>query len=143
MTEPKTEQIVLNENTFRKKLPFYWWFRGKYLSDMPDSFLPKTDDYLEQIAWSSIKYDHLGGPDTKAVVLKYLKPNFLENPNNAWDMSQHSAPIMQRVFTFESMLNFVTIILHLLLIVPVTFSGVSGGTLNIFRRFMGSSGVKK
>jgi hypothetical protein len=52
----------------RKPLSWYWWFRGKYLSDTPPNWKPTSNDILEQIAWASIKYDHLGGPNTNHVV---------------------------------------------------------------------------
>lgn len=110
----------INENSLKEKsLSFYWWIKGKYLSDIPDEFKPSNDDTLEEIAWSSMKYDSLGGPNTKNIILTYLQGNRVKNPNNVWDMSSSMSLIMKRVFHFENLMNFLTIILHIFVLFPV------------------------
>jgi hypothetical protein len=132
--EEQPLQHVITSQTMQTRLPFYWWFRGKYLSDLPDSLIPETEDVLEKLAWASIKYDHLGGPNTKQVVLTYLKPDRVENPNKSWDMSRNVSGIMKRVFQYDGLLNFVTIILHIMVLLPMSFNGVS--RRDIFTRFL-------
>lgn len=50
------------------KISWYWWFRGKFLSNVPKDFIPTSNDILEQLAWASIKYNHLGGPNVQHIV---------------------------------------------------------------------------
>jgi hypothetical protein len=102
------------------RLSWYWWFRGRFLSDTPDSFRPTSNDPLERIAWASIKYDHLGGPNTEHVLLANVKNGFVENPNNAWDISRSAAPIMRRVFHFNNLLHFLTVLMHMAILMPLT-----------------------
>eukprot|EP01080_Neovahlkampfia_damariscottae_P006177 gene6177-10184_t len=61
--------IVTKPKIKQKPLSLYWWFRGKYMSDVDENFRPTSDDILEKLAWSSIKYNHLGGPNTDGVLL--------------------------------------------------------------------------
>jgi hypothetical protein len=111
---------ILPFSSPNEKLGWYWWFRGKYLSQVPDTFRPSSNDTLEQIAWSSIKYDHLGGPNTQHVLLTHLKPGELRNPNRAWDMSSTASTIMKRIFHYENVLHLITVLLHLLVLFPLT-----------------------
>lgn len=53
-------------------------------------------------------------------VLTYLKPGELKNPNNAWDMSKSAAPFMRRVFQLENWIHFLTIIMHFIVLLPLT-----------------------
>ena len=107
-------------STTNDKLSWYWWFRGRFLSPLPDSFRPTSTDILENIAWASIKYDHLGGPNTEHVLLTHLKPGELKNPNRAWDMSSSASLIMKRVFHMENILHLITVLMHLLVLLPLT-----------------------
>lgn len=112
------EAIFSDDN--QDRLSWYWWFRGHFLSDVPDSFRPTSDDPLEKLAWESIKYDHLGGPNTNHVILANVRNGMVENPNNAWDMSRTAAPIMKRVFHFSNLLHFITLLMHVVVLMPLT-----------------------
>jgi len=108
-------------------LSWYWWIKGRFLSDTSPDFLPSSsNDTLEQIAWSSIKYDHLGGPNTEHVLLTLLDNDdgareiVVKNPNRAWDMSLSAGRIMKRVFHFENALHLMTVLMHILVLLPLT-----------------------
>ncbi|KAG2392143.1 hypothetical protein C9374_012395 [Naegleria lovaniensis] len=132
---------------------------GKNLSE--SSFQPplyekdiNLVDPLQQFAYHSLKYDHLGGPpdyyirelkrrqkqrqsngnsngmsppiqdndDEQWVVVleQNLHPNrTLVNPNHAWDASSNVAPLMRRIFQFDNLLHFVTVLMHVGLIIPL------------------------
>ncbi|KAL0488735.1 hypothetical protein AKO1_015818 [Acrasis kona] len=118
-----------------EKLPFHWWFYGKFLSDVPDSFLPTSDDPLEKLAWASIKYNRLGGPNTDHIILANVRNDGqVENPNNAWDTSKNAAPIMKRIFQFTNLLHFVTILGHLVVLLPLTSTFMLTSTQDRFTR---------
>lgn len=114
-----------------RPLNWYWWFRGKFLSPVPSNYLPTSNDVLEQLAWASIKYDHLGGPNTQHVVCKkiktlicqlltHVKPGIVTNPNGAWDIT--ATKTMRQVFQFENLLHFITVMLHMVVLFPLTTS---------------------
>jgi hypothetical protein len=116
-----------------ERLSWYWWFRGKYLSDTPESFRPTSDDPLEKIAWASIKYDHLGGPNTDHVLLTHVKQGHIENPNNAWDTSKTAAPLMRRVFHFNNLLHFITVLLNFAVLMPLTSTYILTSSSDVTR----------
>jgi hypothetical protein len=133
-TIPTTTTTIAENRLNNERLSWYWWIKGRYLSDLPPDFVPTSNDTLEQIAWSSIKYDHLGGPNTQHVLLTHLKPGELCNPNRAWDMSLSVHHIMQRIMNFENILNLITVLMHVLVIFPLTSTYLqtqrtSGGNL--------------
>jgi len=136
----------------------YWDLKREFgSSHLPNSFQPpnyerdlELVDPLQQFAYHSILFDHLGGPpdhyiqalkrkqkkgDTGktideeqwAVVLEQnMHPNrTLVNPNNAWDFSPSVAPLMKRIFQFDNFLHFITVLLHIGLLVPLTTNIVS------------------
>eukprot|EP00761_Pharyngomonas_kirbyi_P011192 gb/GECH01011217.1/.p1 GENE.gb/GECH01011217.1/~~gb/GECH01011217.1/.p1 ORF type:complete len:138 (+),score=22.86 gb/GECH01011217.1/:1-414(+) len=98
------------------------WYLRRLLSDVPSSLEPQTKSIVEKIAVDSLKYDHLGGPNTNHVIFTLFKKNQLKNPNNAWDVSKNAAPIMKRVFKLENLLDFTTTILQFLVLLPMILS---------------------
>ncbi|EFC43676.1 predicted protein [Naegleria gruberi] len=105
-------------------------------------------DPLQQLAYHSLRYDHLGGPpyyyvnelkkrqkpsnsemnekdEEQWVVLleQNMHPNrTLVNPNHAWDISSSAGTLMKRVFHFNNFLHLVTVLLHIGLIIPLSTS---------------------
>lgn len=151
------EQRFHTRTNMNDPLSWYWWIKGRFFSDVPHDFMPSTlssssassssvgsdfNDTLENIAWSSIKYDHLGGPNTEHVLLTLLSPPssssssswwrrkydksatttdiVVRNPNRAWDMSLGASRIMKRVFHFENSLHLITVLMHVLVLLPLT-----------------------
>lgn len=53
-------------------------------------------------------------------LLTHVKPGQITNPNNAWDMSKNVAPINKRVFQYQNFLHYITILLHLLVLLPLS-----------------------
>lgn len=53
-------------------------------------------------------------------ILSKVKANELSNPNNAWDMSKSVAQINNRVFQYQNLLHYVTVLLHLLVLLPLS-----------------------
>ncbi|KAL9658277.1 hypothetical protein ABK040_015600 [Willaertia magna] len=127
---------------------YYWDLKGE-LSNLPKDFRPRIhddSDFLEIIAYNSLKYDHLGGPpphyirelnrrkgrnsgspneiddEQWSVVLEQnLHPNrALLNPNYAWDISPSASSFMNRIFQFDNFLHFVTVLLHIGLLIPLS-----------------------
>jgi hypothetical protein len=42
------------------------------------------------------------------------------NPNKTWDISKKNSDIMKKVYQFENLVNFITIILNFLVLFPIT-----------------------
>ena len=154
--QQRQQQRFHTRTNMNDPLSWYWWIKGRFFSDVPHDFMPSTlsssssssssvgsdfNDTLENIAWSSIKYDHLGGPNTEHVLLTLLSPPsssssswwrrksdksatttdiVVRNPNRAWDMSLGASRIMKRVFHFENSLHLITVLMHVLVLLPLT-----------------------